>query len=1008
MRILHYTLLWCCIGMANLQAQRTISGIITDETQLPLIGASILVKDNTHGTITDINGSYQLSLPENTHFLTVSYTGFASKEVPVGADSIINIVLRESAIFLEEIVVTGLAIGTPTTKVGFNIAKVNEEQLKQTPGVNAAIALQGKVPGLQITAASGAPGSSPSMLIRGARNLFGTNAAPLIIVDGIQLQAGGNLADVNTEDIESIEVVKGAAATSLYGSRAGNGVINIITKRGASQNGLTDITFRTEYGKSSLARQIPLAKYHSHVINSDGSIDFSKTDTDEIADNPYPQLFDQQALFFDPGNFATNTLSIGSSDRQTNYFFSLNHTKQSGTIPLLDGYTRQSVRLNIDHKINDFLKLKISNYYAQSNNDQPPSEGFGSPFFQLLILPQSVDLLSSNEEDGSPYNWDVGLTANSRFTNPLYDLYNRDATEKIQRFSGAYGIQIKPFSSLTVDANYSIDRRTIDYSLFIDKGYLADPALADGSLYRSNGNRNYQTAMGKVTYNKKITNVVFTTQGAIIYEDDTQSFFDIEAFDFRFNGIRSFDNSGLFNPGIEGNPPVNRTTRSSNDFKIKTLNYYVTGNMDWQDKLIVDGLIRWDGSSLFGANNRWNTFYRGSLAYRLTEDLWIPNVQELKIRTSYGTAGNRPRFDYRFETLTSDGSKNTLGNEDLKPSRTTEFEVGTDARVWNRLNLSINYARSLTSDLFYDIPLPAASGGFQRQWQNINSEIKTNAFEVAVGADLFKRKNAGLSANLTFDKINQQITRFDFPDFVSQFIFLVREGVAPGTIYTFQFAKSVEDLAPHQREGNNFVVNEEGWLVEADKWRTVEERPILIEDDNGNRTLGIQGNALPDFNMSVGLNGYWKGFRAYALFHWKQGGDVYNWTRQFILRDLRHGVVDQSAKPLVERKPTQYYAAFYDTNISNNYFIEDGTYLKLRELALSYQFNTTSWGKVGAIIKGAKISLIGRNLFTLTNYTGYDPEAGRLEEDLDANLNTEDGYGYPNFRTISGSVELKF
>lgn len=1002
MRLLKVVLIVVLLSQNLLFAQREIAGLVADETGLPLIGVSIFIKHLNSGTTTEIDGHYQLSIPDQAQFLIFSYTGFASREIEIGTDTILNITLRESAVFLEEIIVTGVAIGTPTTKVGFNIAKVNEQQLKQAPGVNAATALQGKVPGVQITTATGVPGGNSSILIRGTKNLFGFQSAPLIIVDGIQLQEPSNLSDINSEDIASIEVVKGAAATSLYGSRAGNGVINIITKRGSEQEGVTDITYRTELGKSSLVKQLDLATHHANLVNADGSVDFSKTDEDHIADNEYPQLFDQQGLFFDPGSFQTNTLSIGSRNRSTNYFFSLNQTKQSGTIPLLKGYARQSTRINIDHKISNVLKLTVSSYYAQSNNDQPSFlGGSNSPFFKLLILPPNVNLNEPNEEDGSPYNWDVALPAGSFESNPLYQIDQQEAKEAVQRYAGSFGLSIRPIPALVLEGNYSIDRRNRSFEYFIDKGYLENPSLADGYFYRANGIRTYQTATGKITFNKTLKHLGLTTQGAVIYEDDENMFFDIDAFDFRFKGIRSLNNSG-----VSGNPPVNRTRRSSNDFEIKTLNYYLTANLDWKDKLIIDGLVRWDGSSLFGPNNRWNTFYRSSVAYRLSEDISLPNVQELKLRAAYGTAGNRPRFDYRFETLTPDGTKNTLGNEALKSSLTKEAEFGLDARISDRFSLTLNYAHAITSDLFYNVPLPAASGGFQRQWQNINSKIVTKSFEIALGADLIQKKDIGLSLNFTFDKIRQELTKFDFPDF-RDYIFLLRAGVAPGTMYMNTFARSVNDLPAFQREGKRFVKNEEGWLVDADKWRTIDERPIMIRDEEDN-TLFTVGNSLPDFNLGFSLNAHWKNIHLYTLFHWKQGGKIYNLTKQWIFRDLRHGDIDQSHKPEVEKKPIEYYATFYDANQANNYFLEEGSFLKLRELALSYVINTKSWAKLGKIIKGGKVSLIGRNLFTVTKYSGYDPEVAWFDETFDANISPVDGYGYPNFRTITGSFEIKF
>ena len=825
-------------------------------------------------------------------------------------------------------------------------------------------------------------------------------------MDGILLQEPSNLSDINSEDIYSIEVLKGAAATSLYGSRAGSGVINIITKRGPSQVGVTEISFRNEFGQSFMPRTIEPSKHHPFVVEADGSVNYSRFDDDLIADNPYPQLFENHELFFDPGNYFTNNLSMGSRSRETNYNISLNHTKQSGVLFGLEGYRRTSIRANIDHQISDALKLSFSNYYSQSTSDEPSRQYFGSPFFQLLMIPPAVDLTEPNEEDGSPYNWDASFAAGSNITNPLYEIDNIDNSVTTERYSGSLGLKLKLLPSLFVEGSYALDRRTSEGDYFIDKGYFAIAGLNDGLYNRSSRKRSYQTATGKLTFTKSMNDFNLTSQAAIIYEDDQARFFDVEAYDLRFAGIRSLSNSGNLNTGDPGAPSVNRTLRSSNDFQIRTLNYYLTGTIDWRDKFIFDGLVRVDGSSLFGPKNRWNTFFRTSLAYRLTQDIRIRNVDELKLRVSYGTAGNRPLFDFRFETLNSDGTKNTLGNQDLRSSLKTEVESGFDARIWDRVNLSFTYAHSITSDLFYNVPLAATAGGFQSQWVNIDSEIESNSFEVAVGADIVRRRDFTFSLDLTFDRLRQTVTKFDFPDF-RDYIFITRAGEPLGAVYIWKFAKSEDDLFAHQREGKSFVVNHEGWLVEAEKLGTVEEEPILVEEEDGNRDF-FQGIANPDFDLGLGLNANWKGLQLYLLFHWRQGGIIYNETKQFTFRDLRDGDIDQAGRPEDEKKPVGYYSAFYQINRPNNYFLEKGTYLKLRELALSYTFNTGNWGSVGKVIKGMKISVVGRNLFTVTNYSGYDPEVGYDDESFDANANPIAAFGYPNFRTISGALEIKF
>ncbi|MDP4712419.1 MAG: SusC/RagA family TonB-linked outer membrane protein [Saprospiraceae bacterium] len=987
-------------------AQSTVTGTVTDKGGEPLIGASILVKGTSTGAVTDLDGTFDIEVGSDADVLVVSYTGYATQEVAVGGRSNLTIALESDAAMLDEIVVTGVSVGTSTRKLGFTVGKVSERQISETPGVNAATALQGKVAGAQVVAASGLPGSSPSIRLRGSTSLVNSSGAqqPLIIIDGVQLAGSGSLADINSEDIQTIEVVKGAAASSLYGSRAANGVINIITKRGASDQGKTEITFRTEYGNSFQQRQIPLATHHAYEMNPDGSVNYSKLAADQIADNEYSRIFDQQQRAFDPGSFVTNTLNIASRSASTNFFFSLNNTDQDGIVALARGYQRQSVRANIDHKISNKIKLSVSNYYMQSTQNDIPA---GNPFYSLLFMPPDVDIFAPNEEDGSLYNWNIGEPA-SLERNPLYMLANQNVFDDTERFTGNYALSydITPF--LKAEGSYSMDRRQTSREYYIDKGYLSDDVsgVADGYLYYSSGKNTYQTASAKLTFNKKFGKTNVVAQTFYLFEDEDYSGFSVAGYDFRFAGLKTINNSFKTTPSSPDEVPENRTAGGSSTYQIRSENIYLTGAIDYDDKIIADGLIRRDGSSLFGANNRWNTFYRGSLAYRISEDLRLPNVQELKVRVSYGTAGNRPGFSYRFETFTNSGAKAGLGNENLKSSLTKELEFGIDGRLFNKFNFNLSYANSKSVDQFWNVTLPAAAGGFSSQWQNIDSELEADVFEATLGYDFIVKDDLEFTANLVFDRIVQNLNKFDFPDFRigPGAAFVLRSGERFGTMYGEKFARSVDELSQAQRDADTYVVNSDGYVVRQSTVGTVNEAPVKVRDENGN-TLFVIGDINPDFNMGINFNFRYKGFRAYALFNLKQGGDVYNNTSQWILRELRGGQVDQSAKPADERLPVGYYATLYNVNAVTNHFVEDGSFLKLRELSVSYALGQKQLGNAYKFLKGATISVVGRNLFTLTNYSGYDPE---VASSGDATNYMFDGFGYPNFSTITGRIELKF
>ncbi|MDH5366650.1 MAG: SusC/RagA family TonB-linked outer membrane protein [Cyclobacteriaceae bacterium] len=987
--------------------ERTISGKVTsaeDGSTMP--GVNVVLKGTTNGTITDVDGNYKLSVPSEGGILTFSFVGLTTEEVEIGTQSVIDLAMSADVKQLSEVVVTGVAGETDKRKLGFSVGTVGADVIENAPGVNAATALQGKIAGVTITQPNGAPGSDAAINLRSAVTLMGSQS-PLIIIDGILTQGDGNLRDINSEDIASIEVVKGAAAASMYGSRAANGVVNIITKKGAEKAGSTSVSIRNEFGQSFMGRQMPLATHHPYEMSATDPtvVDYSQISPGQIADNEYSVVNDLQSETFNPGQFMTNTISIGSTFEKTRMFASFSNSLQSGVVPLSTGYDRQNVRLNLDHEISDKFSLRMTSMYSESENDNIP-QGSGSPFYTLLFLPPDVDLHSKNEEDGSNYNYDVGEPA-SLERNPLYTIANVDRTTKRNRFLGGYTLEYRPIDALKIEGSYTLDRTNNQYEQFIAKGYLSDDfsGVANGNIRRTFNTTRYETLSGKMTFNKEFGDFNVIGQGYVLQEKSIGSYTAVEANDFIFRGVRSFSNTGL-----DPDSGLNRTTSDSEDIEEITQNFYLIAKVDYQGKLIVDGLFRQDKSSLFGADNRSNLFYRASLAYRLTEDFDIPQVQELKVRGSYGTAGNRPTFVARYETY-DNGVKENVGNELLKSPVSTEIEVGLDAEFLNMFNLNFSYSTTNTVDPLWNKDLASIAGGFKQQWQNLDAEVKGDVLELTLGAKIIDKNDLTVSSNLIFSKVTQKIIRFDNAPFLygPSNAFILQEGSNLGVIYGEKFARSIDELSISQQEADTYVINSDGYVVRTSEIGTVDEKAIIVQDETGNTKFEI-GDIVPDFNLGLNFTVNYKGIRLYALFDWKQGGDIYNQTKQWTMRELRHADVDQSGKPQAEKKPVNYYANFYNVNATTDYFIEDGGFLKFRELALSYNLPQSILDPL-KIFKAVKIGIVGRNLLTFTKYTGYDPEVastGDANGDFGDQYFGFDGFGYPNFRTLSGSIEFKF
>ena len=382
-------------------------------------------------------------------------------------------------------------------------------------------------------------------------------------------------------------------------------------------------------------------------------------------------------------------------------------------------------------------------------------------------------------------------------------------------------------------------------------------------------------------------------------------------------------------------------------------------------------------------------------------------------------------FSAQYETFTLSGglpSPLTLGNRELKPASSSEFEVGADLEFLNRFSLSASYADKRTKDQIVLVPLSVKAGGFSQQWRN-TGELAARTFEFNLGAVLAERPDMTWSANLVFDRTRQETVDLGTlppglygPGEQQAQIFWLEGGRTFGIMYGGRWMRSLDDLEFYLQNNpaaagltaNDFVVNSEGFVVKASTLNTKDERPILYEDETGNRIFQI-GDTNPDFNLGFSTTFEWKGFSFYGLLDWQKGGQIYNQTRQWIFLEQRDAVFDQAGVPAGEQKSVNYYFTFYNANTATDYFVEDASFLKVREISLGYRLGRGTLSRIGARsagITGVRLALLGRNLFTFTDYKGYDPEVAGLSGD--ATNFKFDGFAYPNFRTYTASLEIQF
>lgn len=998
----------------ELGKQHTFRGQVFDSHNMPLPGATVYIKNTTIGTATDPDGNFTLNFTDKSVVLTISFIGYKSVNINATDRVPINVKLEEDLFGIDEVVVSGVAANTPVKKLTVTVAKINADKLNQAPAASASSALRGKVSGVQVVKSGGTPGSGASIRLRGSTSIVG-NSAPLILVDGNILES--SLADINVDDIKSMEVVKGAAAASLYGSKAGNGVILVTTKRGKSlKEGTSEVTFRSEFGRSSLENQIELAERHPYKLASDydqfstftkysgvkyddnGNVtrgSRSLNDT-HYADQPYAYVNDNQGDFFNPGSFKTNYISLAGRSKKSNVFMSYENNQQDGILFSTNGYKRNNYRVNVDYHITDKLKLSTSNLIINTESDNP---GSTSAFFDLLFISPDVNLETVNE-DGSPYNITPDIWSIEE--NPLYPLYYRERSSTRNSILSNIIASYSPFDWLSLNAKYTFEKLNKHWSTITPRGYLYGGGTSiGGRVYKEQYTSTFKTFQYTLNLNKSIHDFNLKSKISYLFEDNDYHDFSATGSNLIFSNIYQLNTT---DPAISKLNSYEGIIRAENVFGIL--------DVDYKSKYLLSGLYRMDGSSLFGVNERWNPYFRFSGAYRITQDFYIPGINELKIRVAYGTAGQRPGFNNQYETMSlvdGEPKKEQLGNKNLKPSQSAETEFAIDAEIMNKITFNASYSITNTSDAFALAPLPSHLG-YPAQWENV-ATINSNSFEATLGYVALNKKDLSLKFNVTFDKVTQKITELYIPEYKTgpKNAFFMREGETIGTMYGNKWLTSLsqmENQLPVGMSIDEYMLNSDGYVIEKGTEGTINESPILY-DKGGDGAADIVkiGDGNPDFHMSLNMTFRWKAISLYTLWDWKQGGDIYNYTHQYTFRDNRAIEFDQFEVPKSEKKTIDYYSTFYNHTAINSYFIEDGSYVKLRELSLYYDLKTKSTKGIGKLVSSVRFGLVGHNLFSFTNYSGYDPE---VSSGGDLSNYSFDNFGYPNYRTITGSIQFKF
>ncbi|MDR6941048.1 SusC/RagA family TonB-linked outer membrane protein [Mucilaginibacter pocheonensis] len=981
-----------------------LTGTITNSKKEPLVGASVHLKGTETTAITGNGGKFSLKTTEKMYTVIITYIGYKTQEYTLVPNVPSTIILESSESSLSEVIVVGYGTQRKIESTG-SIASVKAADLVQTPVANMAQGLQARVSGMQVNQNTGSPGGNISVRIRGTNSINGASE-PLYVVDGIQISNGDGinsvspLSTINPGDIESIEVLKDASASAIYGARAANGVVLITTKRG--KTGVTRVTFDSYYGSQQVTKKLP-------VLNA---AQFAQLENEVFKNNFYPnpaalgEGVNWQDLIFRKAPIQNHQLSINGGNDKTQLALSFNYFNQKGIIVSSD-FKRYSLRLNLDHRVSGWLKVgtSILGSYSINNAATTGSTAIGDgPVVTGSILGSAIGApptLQPYRSDGSVFPF--GEQAGGQYrevTNPLgFTAVLNQQTIK-RTLANVYG-EATIFKGLTYRASFNVDIQGTLGDYYSPRSIISRTDLNDNSGSAQKNNNNYTSLLHEsiLTYTHRFAeNHSFKATAVYATQVEMANSNSINA--------TGFPNDVTRNEAVQ--LALARTV-SSNRNRQQLDSYLLRLNYGYKDKYFLDVTARADGSSKFGANNKYGIFPAVSGAWRIGEEEFLKDVSwvsDLKLRASYGITGNAGGIspyqslslvaatgsDYNFNHGYLIGINPVgIANPDLKWERSTQTDVGLDIGLFdNRLSLIADYYFKKTNDLLYVQTLPLSSG-YSSITGNFAS-LQNKGFEFAANARILEGAfKWSLSANITFNK--NKVLSLDGGVTNERFITnttLLKVGSPLGVFKTYVF------------DG----INQTGDVIlPGYDGRT---GGYKVKDINGDGTITsadqtITGDPNPDFFYGFSTNFSYKKFDLSAFFSGTYGNQIYNASR--LSFEMPLGQRNMFAGLVNRWSPTnpsnEYVSGSQGGRLQiTDHDIENGSYLRCKNITLGYTLPKIKG------IKQLRIYVSGNNLFTVTKYSGFDPEVNTY-----AGSNTAigiDNLVYPQARSFLGGIQLTF
>lgn len=953
------------------QSVKITGQIVDSKTGEPIIGANVLVTGTTNGTVTDADGMYELEVPANAT-LSVSYIGYTSVNIPVGKQTKINVSLKEDTELIDEVVVVGY-IQQKKSNITSSVKNLSNDKLTDVTTPSIPNMLQGKVAGVQVFTEGGKPGESPKVRIRGKASI-GSSVEPLWVVDGVIQSSAPNL---NPNDVESMSVLKDAAATSLYGSRATNGVVVVATKQGKTGSRDLNVNARIGIGQINNGR---FKLKNSSQIASDWELMGKEVPAEaRTVDYDWWKNGTQLSLVQD------YNASFSGGNEKLRAYVSGGYYNEEGTIKGYD-MSRFRVMSNIDYQVTNWLKIrpKITAAYSKDRNDSQPDMytlytllPFDNPYYEDGTIVNPKELKNGR-------NW-YGRDQ----SNYMYDAQWNYTEKKILNVQGSFDFDIRFTDWLSFSSTNSYQQVT-----WKEFSYT-DPRSYSG-----------QGVQGKMSDERETWVSRFTNQMLRFNKSFGKDWHVTALAAYEFNDYERDNDKATKEGFFPGSEILNNATNMREITGIKegwALNsFLMNANVAYTDRYFLQLSFRNDGSSRFGKDYQRGSFFSVSGGWNIMNEKFMDKspvkswLNDLKLRASYGGVGNLPDANYpQYNTydITYSYAGGTAaypyqsGNPMLTWEKSYETNIGLDARLWNRVSLTADFYVKNTSGLAYLVTLPAVSG-FVNRWENVGAIVNRGG-EITVGVDIFQNTpfkwSVDVNWSLNRNKINEL---YNGKDIISGYK-IRREGYDIDTWYLRKWA----GVDPANGDPLWEKIDENGNVTTTNKYNDA--------------TLQIAGRSTPDFMGGLNSAMSYRGFTLNMNWSFVVGNDVYHYDRELFDADGAYPTFNQMQfvgnwsrweNPGDETThPKLVDGGNKLSNKSSTRYLENGSYMRLKNITLGYQIPTKILSKIGC--KGATVTLSGDNLITFTGFSGKDPEVGE---------NGEGTHKYPNVKKFVLGLNVNF